>query len=106
MKPQFQAFLPQTQDEYWLRLDERLQQAWPTFGIEGTSQDLSIKNFAVGAMIRFYAADGLTWHPGGAFRMGAVWCLHAKRAGRYMYQTPDQMQSFLVANELNWVEIK
>lgn len=106
MKAQLLAFLPQTQDEYWLRLDERTRQAWPNFGSWGTPSDLRIKDFAVGAMIRFYAHDGLTFHPGGAFRMGAVWCLHTKRGGRYVYQTEEQMKAFMIANELNWVEVK
>jgi hypothetical protein len=103
-----QQFLPRTLDERLARLQERMQQAWPTFGSSGLSDGwykLHISYHEAGTVIRFFADDAMTFDDLGAVKHGAYWHLSHEVEGRKTF-TNRQMQAYLSANKLNWVEVK
>lgn len=101
------VFLPTTLDERLLKLQERINQAWPTFGRTGDPKvkPLLLSDFAPGTCLRFVAEDGLTFHPKGVVRHGAVWAWSAERNDKPVFQRAERLQEFLVDNDLCWVEV-
>lgn len=103
-----ETFMPYTLEERLLKMQERLKQAWPTFGRSGLVDswpELNLREHHGGTVVRFFVgADALTFTSLAAVKHGAHWFL-SESINDSVKLTGVEMRAYLKANNLTWVVV-